>query len=158
MIFAALLAAALLNQTVRVPAAGTREFEIAVKQRSAVLDCEFHVERGGSGVRVALMQNRHALATTGYTRAHRFRFPLPAGEYTLVVDNRLEGRRPADVRLSLKVEEAAGLPEPRTLSPRRRAVVVASSVLFFVLVAYFAGRKLRKALRERPDAGADGEG
>jgi hypothetical protein len=176
MIFLAMLLAAaavpdrfvLMDETVQVPAASWRDYPIELRQRPALVECSFSVEGGGSGVRVALMQRaeverlragqrHHVLAATGYERAQRFRFPVPAGDYSIVVDNRLEGRGPADVHLRVALAFTGPEPEAQVLSPARRASVVAASILFFLAVAFFAGRKLKKAvLDRRPPPGATG--
>ncbi len=150
----------LMDETVEVPPAAWRAFDLELRQRPAMVDCSFSVVSGGSGVRVALMrreeverlragEGHHVLVATGYERSQRFRFPVPAGEYSLVVDNRLEGRGPAEVRLRIDLLFAGSQLEPQVLSPARKAVVVAASILFFLVVAFFAGRKLRRAVSER---------
>jgi hypothetical protein len=40
--------------------------------------------------------------------------------------------------------------EPQALSPERRAAVVLVSLVFFVAIAFYSGRKLRRALSRRP--------
>ena len=40
--------------------------------------------------------------------------------------------------------------EPQVLSPARRAAVVLVSLVFFVAIAFYSGRKLRRALVRRP--------
>jgi hypothetical protein len=150
----------LMDETAQVPAASWRDYPIELHQRPAFVECEFKVESGGSGVRVALMQRgeverlragqgHHVLAATGYERHQRFRFPVPAGDYSVVVDNRLEGRGPAEVHLRVALVFTDPEPEAQVLSPARRAFVIAASILFFLAVAFFAGRKLRKAVLER---------
>lgn len=149
----------LMDETVEVPPAAWRAFDLELRQRPAMVDCSFSVSSVGSGVRVALMRREevdrlragkghHVLIATGYERAQRFRFPVPAGDYSIVVDNRLEGRGPAEVRLRVALVFAGSQPEPRVLSPARKAVVVAASILFFLSIAFFAGRKLRRAVTE----------
>jgi hypothetical protein len=150
----------LLDEIVAVPAAGWRAFGIPLPQRPARIECDFSVQRGGSGVRVALLrreefdrmsrdQGHRELAATAYQRSGGFTYAAPPGDYVLVVDNRMEGRGPARVRLRVSLAFGAAGAEPRTLSARRRAVVIAVSVLVFAVIALFAGSKLRRALGTR---------
>jgi hypothetical protein len=151
----------LMEDTVEVPAAGWRTFDLEFRQRPAILDCRFSVHSEGAGVRVALVRRgdldrlrdgrgHRILAATGFEREGRLRAALPPGDYSLLVDNRLEGRGPAEVWVKATVVFPPGAPEARVLSPERRAVVVATSLLLFLLVVLFAGRKLRRAMAHRP--------
>ncbi len=151
---------AILEDTVEVPAADWRAFDLELRQRPALIDCRFTVRSGGSGVRVAVLrreelarlragQGHHILAATGFERDGALRVGVPAGRYSLVIDNRLEGRGPARVWVQVSLVLAGSPPEARTISPQRRAVVIAASVLFFLTVVLFAGRKLQRALASR---------
>lgn len=40
--------------------------------------------------------------------------------------------------------------KPQLLPPARRAVVVMASLVFFVSIVFYAGRKLKRALLNRP--------
>jgi hypothetical protein len=151
----------LLEDTLAVPPAAWRSFDLELKQRPAIVDCRFAVRGGGSGVRVALMrredlerlragQGHHVLASTNFEQGGTLRVAVPPGEYSLVLDNRLEGRGPAQVWVQASLVFAPGPPEARVLSPQRRAVIVAASVLFFLTVVLIAGRRLRRALAHRP--------
>jgi hypothetical protein len=168
MIFALLLALAaapdrlvLMDETVEVPPARWRAFDLELRQRPARIDCNFAVVGGGSGVRVALLRRedlgrlhageRHReLAATEYERAASLRYQASEGAYSLVVDNRLEGGEPAAVHVRVALVFANGMPEAMELPPGRKAVVIALSILFFAAVVFFAGRKLGPALFTRP--------
>lgn len=148
---------ALLDEVVTVPAAQWRALDLHLKQQGATLDCAYKV-RSGSGVRLALMsvedarrfeqgRSHRPLASTPFQRAGRFQAAIPIpGEYRLVLDNRLEGRGPAvlEVRAELTFGEALGV---RTLSPARRAAVVAASALFLAVVGAYSWRRLRGWLK-----------
>ena len=148
----------ILDETVTVPAADWKAFEIPLRQRPARIDCGFEVESGGSGVRLLLIeraelermsagQGYHTLAATAYQRSGGFAYRAPPGDYVIVADNRMEGRGPAEVRLEVELVFDGGGELPRTLSPERRAVVVGLSILFFGAVALFAGGPLWRAFR-----------
>jgi hypothetical protein len=150
-----------MDETVEVPAAGWRAFEIDSKQRPAVIECRFAVASGGSGVRVSLLtredrdrlrdgQRHRPLASTPYRRSGAFRLYAPAGEYSVIVSNALEGRGPARVRMTVALAFPGAQAAPQVLSPGRRVVVVALSLLFFAAVALFAGRRILRAWPRRP--------
>lgn len=150
----------LIDDTFEVPAAGWRSLDLELRQRSALIECRFAVSGGGAGVRVALLrvedlerlragQSHRVLASSGFEESGNLRLAVPPGRYSLLLDNRLEGRRPAQVRVQTSVVFAPGSPAAAELSPQRRALVVALSVVFFLAVALFAGRKLKRALEDR---------
>jgi hypothetical protein len=151
----------LIDETVTVPAADWRGIGIPLRRQPARIECGFSVASGGSGVRVALLdrgqfermnagQGHRELAATAYRRSGGFAYGAHPGDYVLVVDNRMEGRGPAEVRLEVTLIFDDARPVPRTLSPERRAAVVALSVLFFAAVAWIAGRRLLRAFAAPP--------
>ena len=150
-----------MDETVEVPAAQWRAFDLELRQKPAMVTSNFAVVHGGSGVRMALLRRddldrlrageRHReLAATEYERAASLRYPAREGAYSLVIDNRLEGREPASVHLRVALVFTDGMPAAIELPPGRKAAVIALSILFFALVVYFAGRKLGPALSKSP--------
>ena len=146
----------LFDETVTVPAADWKAFGIPLRQRPARIECGFTVQSGGSGVRVILIeraefermeagQGYRELAATAYQRSGGFTYWAPAGDYVMAVDNRMEGRGPAEVRLQVTLVFEGDGTQPRTLSPERRAVVFGLSVLFFGVVALLVGSRLWRA-------------
>jgi hypothetical protein len=139
----------LVDELVRVPAAQSRAIDVLLKQRGAVVECRYAVERGGSGVRVALLTRADAerpLASTPYQRSGSFRHPVTTpGEYRLVIDNRLEGRGPALVRVELSAVFGDPMLQMRELDPGRRARVIVVSLGLFALVAGWAGWRILTA-------------
>ena len=73
-------------------------------------------------------QGYHTLAATAYQRSGGLAYWAEAGDYVVAVDNRLEGRGPADVRLRVWLVFESPAAPPRTLSPERRAVVEAAGI------------------------------
>ncbi len=153
----------LMHDVYSVPRDDWRYVEVRLKQQAATVDCDFRVLSGGSGVRVALVsrsdlerfrrgRSHDVLATTNFQRAGRLRFRTPGpGDYALVVDNRMEGRGPARVDLSLSLDFARPAPQAsHELPPSRRWTVVALSVLVFLSISVWAGRKLMAAFRAAP--------
>jgi hypothetical protein len=150
----------LLDESVEVPARQWRAFDIELHQRPAIIDCKYRVESGGSGVRVALMRHadldrfrdgaRHSvLAATEFQRAGALHYgPGPAGDYSLVVDNRLEGRGSAHVHLVVSLTFVGAYPHALELSWQRRLVIILLTAAFMTAVVLFAVRRLRTALRK----------
>lgn len=150
----------LLDETVQVPARQWRAFDIELRQRPAIIECRYAVEDGAAGVRVALMHHadldrfrdgvRHrVLAATEFQRAGTFRYgPGPAGDYSLVVDNRIDGRGPTRVRLVVSLTFLGPYPHALELSWQRRLVVILLTAAFMTAVVLFAARRLKTALRK----------
>ena len=70
--------------------------------------------------------------------SEQFRVLIPdAGDYVLVLDNRLEGRFPTQVSLRLEMTHPNDA-RVRTVSPERRRATVALSLLFFGAVVVFS--------------------
>ncbi len=145
----------LMDDTVGVPARQWEAFNLELKQQAAVVECSYSVASGGPGVRVSLMHRadmerfragirHHVLAATEFEKSGSLRFPLGrAGEYSVVVDNRLSGRRPARVHLTVSLLFAGAQAEARELPPGRRRVVILLTLFYVAAVAVFAVRRLR---------------
>ncbi len=149
----------LVDEVVRVPPGGWRAVDLALKQRPAIIECKFTVADGRSGVRVALLrredvgrfrsgQAHRVILSSGFERAGRFRYAPGLGQYALLIDNRLEGRGPAQVRLEVVLEfGSAAEAAVRELSPGRRLTVIAITLVVFSGLVWFAARRLRRAVR-----------
>jgi hypothetical protein len=144
----------LMDETVGVPARQWQAFHLEIKQQPAFVECRYSVASEGPGVRVALMHRadverfragirHHVLAATEFERSGSLRCPLGrAGEYSVVVDNRLSGRGDARVRLAVSLV-FAGREQPRELPPGRRRAVILFTLIYVAAVAVFAARRLR---------------
>jgi hypothetical protein len=149
----------LVDEVIHVGPSQWQAVDLALRQRPATIECKFSVERGRSGVGVALLDRRElrrfrgrlphrTIFATGIQRAGGFRYQAGIGEYVLVIDNRLEERGAADVRLEVALSFGRpGQFPARELSSGRRATVVVLSLLFFAAVVFYAVRRLRGALR-----------
>jgi hypothetical protein len=127
-----------------------------------VVECRFHVAGEHPGVKALLMTSADAvrfragkahsiLASTGYQQEGRFRVAVSElGDYEVVLDNRLEGRRTAQVRVKVSLTFS---PEPavvaRYATPERKAFAIALSVIFFLGISAYAGRKIRASFNDR---------
>jgi len=147
----------LMDEVYTIPASDWRYVPVVLKQPPVTLECEFRVLAGGAGVRVGLLNaqglaamrhgRRHeTLATTSFETSGKLRYQVQEpDEYSVVVDNSLEGRSGAaqvQLRVSLDFQ---GRGQARVLSPARRMAVVVISLAIFLGIVTFAGRKLRAA-------------
>lgn len=67
-----------------------------------------------------------------------------------MLDNALEGRGPAEVRVTVTLLFPSPHPQARVLPTGRRAAVIVVTVLFVFVVVFCAGRRLKDAFRRRP--------
>ncbi len=142
-----------VDETVRVPAAGAKPIHFSLRQRPAIIECSYTVERALSGVRAELRRGGEhaALTVTGFWMRGGFRVgPAPLGDYDIVIVNDLEGRAPAEVRVVIQLAFAADGEEARELSPARRRTVVLITLIAFAWIVYFATRKLRAGIAGPP--------
>lgn len=142
----------LMEETVTVPPRDWEGFHLGITQQPAFVECSFSVESGSPGVRVALMRHHDAerfragarhevLAATGFEKSGRLKYFLEqAGEYSIVVDNRLSGAQEARVHLTVNLAFAE---EARELAPGRRRVVILLTMCYVAAVVVFAARRLR---------------
>lgn len=149
--------APLMEDAVAAPPASWRPVVITLRQKPAVIDCEFRVQEGPP-VRLWLLDGRELasfragralepLAVTGYRSSGRLRYNAGLGEFVLVVDNRMSAREGATVRLRVGLDFAAG--QVREVPAGRRAAVIVVSLAFFCAVSYWAARRLGPRLAAR---------
>jgi hypothetical protein len=149
----------LMDDTVEVPARQWEAFNLNLRQQPAIVECSYSVLGGGPGVRVALMHRadmerfragirHHVLAATEFEKSGSLRYPPGrAGEYSVVVDNRLSGRGIARVHLTVAMRFVNGQAQARELPPGRRRAVILLTLAYVAAVAVFAVRRVR---RRRP--------
>jgi hypothetical protein len=150
------LAVLLTDAIVEVPRSGWRAIELPVPHNGSVVEGRFQAVRGA---RVQLLilplseaqrlnrgRSFRPLYSSGFRDSGRFQVSVSdAGAYVLVIDNRIEGRFPAQVRLDVDVSHQNEV-EVRELPPERRRAVVAVSLLGFgAIVAGTAWLFLRQA-------------
>jgi hypothetical protein len=145
----------ILNETMPIPHSQWRAMKVELRDRPATVEVEFRVTQGRSGVRVVFMtaddlkrfekgERHEVLAQTEYAEKGSFRYLVGnPGDYRILLDNRLEGRDPAEVavKVSLAYHEYSSF-APRTLPPGKRRAVVGLSLALFALAALWIGRKL----------------
>jgi hypothetical protein len=148
----------LTDEVVSVPASQWRSIEVGLRQRPAVVECQFETAGEHPGVRAILMSESDAarmqggrahsiLASTAYQSKGRFRVAVTQpGGYLIVLDNRLEGRRAAHVRVKVFLEFMTAKAAPARYPKRWRqwlSIGLSFSVFFGVLL--LAGWRLKRA-------------
>lgn len=151
----------LVDETVRVPASGWRSLDVLLKQRGAVIECRYVVERGRGGVRIAFMtradgerfargRSHRPMISLPYEESGSFRHPVTEpGEYRLIIDNRLEARAPAEVRVRLTAAFGDPMLDIRRLPRERRDRIILISLGLFAGAVLFAAWRIRLAARRR---------
>ena len=150
----------LTDEVYEIPANQCWHVEVNLRQKPAEVSASFQVESGPRQVRVALMTRDNldrlyndmphgVLAVSGPAKSGSLVYRISrAGDYGLVVDNRVDGSRSAAVHLRITLDFAA---HPETgltqISPQRQLSVIAMSCAFFIGVAAYSARKLWRAIR-----------
>lgn len=141
-------AALMSNALIEVPPARWIALDLPVTQHDTTVEGQFEVIHG-SRVQVLIAERAEAerlhrgrsfrpAFSSGFQNDGRFRIVLrEAGDYVLLLDNRIEGRGPTKVRLSLQTSNPVNV-QARELPPARQRAVIAASVLFFGTVVVFS--------------------
>ena len=149
-----------LDDEVRVGPGKIRTLDLGLEANGRVV-CEHHVVEGASGVRVVLLKKAEAekwvkgeahrtLAGTAFAHDGSFTHRVAAeDEYRLVLDNRMEGRSGALVRLRVTVVTGEAAAPAKGPDRARGQTAVWASVALFLVICAGAGWKLRKAWVER---------
>jgi hypothetical protein len=145
----------LANGVIEVPAAHWKAIEISVPNHDSTVHCSFEVRTGGTKLQAIFMERSeferfhrgrrtNSLYETGFEKSARFRYRVPeAGEYVLLLDNRLEDRWPTQASLRIEVTSARDA-QITEVPPERRRLIVALSLLFFGAVVAFSARQFLK--------------
>jgi len=154
MILLALLAI-LTDGVVSVPASHWSAIDLPVAQAGTVVEATFSVPRGGTAVEAVLVTRRdadrfnvgrsyHPVCRSGFVTDGKLRCEVDQkGEYILLLDNRIEGRRPTEVNLRIALREPASI-IAITVPPQKRAIIIALSLLFFVAVVMYSARQFMR--------------
>ena len=149
----------LFDGTVMVGPSKTRTLDVDLTGGPARVDCSFQVLQGGSGVRVVLMREEDAglwqqgephsvEASTSFARNGSFSHrPLRAERYVIVLDNRLEGRGPANVRLVVRLEyNEDWRANVQTADPSKGRILVWCAMGLFAVIALTFTTRLKRNL------------
>jgi hypothetical protein len=155
-----------IDETVTINPGKIRTLDLPPRDGPARLLCSHLVTGGGAGVRVLLMslddserffrgKPHRALSGTAFVRRGSFAHALPAGgDYRIVLDNRLEGRAPVSLHLTVALVHGARATGPvREADPaRRRAAIFLSLALFAAIAApaLYALRRVFTPARSTP--------
>lgn len=143
---------AFLLSVVQVPPSQWTAVPLNVPQNRTTVHASYTVENGATSIQAIVVTRRDAerfhvgrsirpLFMSGFQKSNRFRVYVPdAGDYVLLLDNRLEGRFAAkvDVRIEMTHPEDVHV---STVSPERRRATVALSLLFFGAVVVFTATR-----------------
>jgi hypothetical protein len=151
----------LFDEIVRIPRGQWRAINVSLHQRPAQVQCRYQVVRGSSNVRAVLMsredvtrfqqgQDYHVMSLTAADRKGELRHIISRpGDYIVLIENDSKGS-PSYVQLHLGLEFNRYTSfEPLTVSPRRRSVIIAVSLLLFALIGAWSGWRLLRATRGR---------
>jgi hypothetical protein len=145
----------LADSVITVPTAYWRAVAVKVAENDTTVNCSFDVRSEGVKVQALLIERSqierfrlgrsiNPLYVTGLETSARFRQRIPdAGDYILVLDNRLEGRSPAEVALRIELSSPHSS-IVREVPPERRRAIVALSLVFFGAVVVFSARQFLK--------------
>ena len=149
------LMAILLDGAIAVPPSHWQAIDVEVEKAGSVVEASFSVANEETKVEAILVTRREAgrfnagksytaLSRTGYTSSGKLRYEVDqAGDYILLLDNRIDARRAAEVSMKLTVREPASIIAV-TVPPQRRAVIIFLSLLFFVAVVMYSARQFMR--------------
>ena len=154
MILLALLAV-LTDGVLSVPASRWSSIDVPVNQPGTVIEALFSVPSGDTAVEAILATRKNAerfnagrsynpLCRSGYQTEGKLRCEAEQkGDYVLLIDNRIEGRKPAQVSVRISLREPASIIAV-TVPPQKRAIIIALSLLFFVAVVMYSARQFMR--------------
>src|SRR3954451_3575400 len=154
MILLALLAI-LTDGVVSVPASHWSAVDLPVGQAGTTVDASFSVPQGATAVEAIIVTRRdadrfnagrsyHPICRSGYLTEGRLRCEIEQkGDYILLLDNRIEGRKATEVTLKISLREPASI-IAITVPPQKRAIIIALSLLFFVAVVMYSARQFMR--------------
>ena len=147
----------LVDDLYQIPAGQWRYIELGLRQKPAFVAADFEVKSGPSAVRLALMRREDmerlredrpsgVLAATDPGGSGQLRYQVGvAGDYILLIDNRMSPGRPteAHLRVSLDFGRVPGPAITRLSVPRQITVIAISFAVFFAIAGFSARRLLR---------------
>ena len=145
----------LADGLVTVPPTYWRAIAVKVPENDTTVNCSFDVRTEGVKIQALLMERSQGerfrlgrsidpLYVSGMEASARFRQRVyEAGDYILILDNRLEGKSPAEVALRIELSSPNSA-VVREVPPERRRAIVALSLVFFGAVVVFSARQFLK--------------
>ena len=144
----------LSHSLIQVPPSHWTAVQLRVAEHETTVECRFKVVKG-SQVQIFIVDQQQAqrfhrgrsfepVFASGFQSEGHFRTIVhEAGDYVLLLDNRIDARGPAVVEVTLN-ETRTPTFQARELPPARRQAVVALSLLFFGAVLVFSARQFLK--------------
>src|SRR3954451_7081654 len=154
MILLALLAI-LTDGVVSVPPSHWSAVELPIYQTGTTVEASFSVPQGGTAVEAIIVTRKDAdrfnsgrsykpICRSGYLAEGKLRCEIDQkGDYILLLDNRIEGRKPPKAPLKINLREPASI-IAITVPPQKRAIIIALSLLFFVAVVMYSARQFMR--------------
>lgn len=140
------------HSVITVPPAHWTTVPVPVPQNRSTIHVSFDVADGEPEVQAIILERAQAerfnrglsnrtLLTSGFRKSDRFRVLVPeAGDYVLLLDNRLNADSAARVSLQLEVSHPDNV-GVTTVPPARRRATEALSLLFLGAVIVFSAVK-----------------
>ena len=154
MILLVALLTVVIDGSVLLPRSHWRAIDVQVPQAGTIVKTTFRAPENTTTVHAFLVTRTDAdrfarggalrpLATTSFEKEGMFHYVAEEpGDYILLLDNRIEGRRSTPVHL--RVELLGPVSNVRTVPEERRRVVELASVMFFLAVVAFSARQLMR--------------
>ena len=149
------LLAILTDGVVSVPPSHWTVVDVPISKPGTVVNIEFSVPSGATSVETMLMTRREAerfnagrsnsaVCRSGYQTEGRLHCEVEQqGDYVLLIDNRIEARKPAQVSLKVNLIPPWGV-VATTVPPAKQAIIIAFGLLFFVAVVMFSARQFMR--------------
>jgi len=151
-----------IDEEVRVSPLKVQPIEFPVSTQGTRVLCTFSLQEGRSGVRAVLLkrdaerrwlneQSHDELASTPYSDTDGFSAIVDEpGEYAIMIDNRLEGRDTAVVRLQVRIVSGAGMAAPvQTADSRRAGILVWSAASLALFLILFSAWRIKLAIERK---------
>lgn len=149
------LLALLTDGVVSIPPSRSTAIDLRVPEHDTTVHCFLDLRAGESPVRAMLLErtqaeryhrgrNARSLYAVEFNRSGNFKYHFDqAGDYVLLIDNRLNSRTAAEVGVKIEITRNPVI-LVRELPADRRRAVVAISLLFFGAVVVFSARQFLK--------------
>ena len=145
----------MVNGVVTTPKSHWKSVPLEAYQPNTSIDVSFEIPQHVSRIQVSVVtladaqrfqqgRSYRPICMSAYERSARMRCTLAdAGPYAVLIDNRLDTR--FDAAVKLKVEQISpSVVAARTLPPQRRLIVITVSILFFLGVVMYSARQLMR--------------
>ena len=149
------LLAILTDGVLSVPASRWSAIDVPVNHSGTVVEASFSVPSGNTAVEAILVTRKDAdrfnagrsyqpVCRSGYQTEGKIRCEAEQkGDYVLLIDNRIEGRKATEVSVKISLREPASI-IAITVPPQKQAIIISLSLLFFVAVVMYSARQFMR--------------